>query len=147
MNTEYRRVLRSKIHRATVTEANLDYEGSITIPRGLMDAAELSEYEAVQLWNVTRGTRLETYVIEGERDSQEICVNGAAAHLMQKGDIIIIANFSSIPLEKLSTHRPTVVFVDGGNHIQEIRVESAERNKASLIPFGKNNRMGFNSPV
>src|SRR5439155_19497786 len=94
VRTMMRKMLRAKIHRATVTQANLDYEGSITIDRALMDATDLLPNEAVCVWNVTSGTRFETYAVEGEADSGVICVNGAAAHLVRPGDLIIIAAFT-----------------------------------------------------
>ena len=91
-----RRLLKSKIHRATVTEANIEYEGSVTIDRDLMDAADLVPYEQVDLWNCSNGNRLATYVIEGERGQRQICVNGAAAHLMKPGDLVIIASWADV---------------------------------------------------
>ncbi len=90
-----RTLLKSKIHRVTVMEADLEYEGSITIDRDLMDAADMNEYEQVHIFNVTNGHRFVTYVIEGGRGSGDICVNGAAAHLAKKGDILIVASFSA----------------------------------------------------
>ena len=86
-------MLKSKIHRATVTGADLHYEGSVTIDRDLMDAADIVSYEKVAVWNVTNGNRLETYAIEGERGSGVICLNGAAARLMAPKDLVIIASF------------------------------------------------------
>ena len=91
-----RKVLRSKIHRATVTHADLDYEGSVTIPPELLTASNIAEYEAVSVWNVTRGTRFETYAITGLPNSTDVCVNGAAAHLVEPGDTVIIACFGWI---------------------------------------------------
>jgi len=108
-------MLRAKIHRAVVTEADLDYEGSLTIPPELMDLADIKEYEAVSVWNVTRGTRFETYAITGLPASGSLCVNGAAAHLAGPGDLIIIASFADVPEEMVETFRPTVVFVDEKN--------------------------------
>ncbi|MFT4060160.1 MAG: aspartate 1-decarboxylase [Legionella sp.] len=119
----YRKMLKSKIHRATITEADLDYEGSITISPELLKAANILPYEAVNVWNVTAGTRFETYAIMGTPGSTDICVNGAAAHLVTPGDLIIIATFSQV-LEKDCAHvEPTVVFVDQFNRIKEIRPE------------------------
>lgn len=118
-----RRMLRSKIHRATVTEANLHYEGSLTVPGDLLRSAVISEYEAVQVWNVTRGTRFETYAILGEEGNGEICVNGAAAHRAGPGDLIIIAAFAEVPESLVDTFRPTVVFVDSQNRVTEIGPE------------------------
>lgn len=118
-----RKVLRCKIHRATVTMADLEYEGSITLPSELLVAADLVPYEAVQIWNVTCGTRLETYAIEGAANSGEICINGAAAHLVHPGDIVIIACFEYIPAESISSHQPRILFVDEHNHLREQRLE------------------------
>ena len=108
-------MLRAKIHRAIVTDANVDYEGSLTIPPELLELCSIKEYEAVNVWNVTRGTRFETYAIEGVRGSGQVCVNGAAAHLAGPGDRIIIASFSDVPESMVDQFRPTVVFVDDHN--------------------------------
>ncbi|MDR3502425.1 MAG: aspartate 1-decarboxylase [Legionella sp.] len=121
----YRKMLKSKIHRATVTEADLDYEGSITISPELLKAANILPYEAVNVWNVTAGTRFETYAITGESGSTNICVNGAAAHLVTPGDLIIIATFSQVLEEDCAQVNPTVVFVDQFNSIRETRPERA----------------------
>jgi aspartate 1-decarboxylase len=122
-----RKMLRAKIHRATVTEANLDYEGSITIDRTLMDATDLLANEAVCVWNVTTGTRFETYAVEGAPDSGVICVNGAAAHLVHPGDLIIIAAFTWLEEAAARVHEPKVVFVDERNRIREKRSEIVMR--------------------
>ncbi len=116
-------MLRAKIHRATVTEANLHYEGSLTIPEDLLLHSGIAEYEAVHIWNVTRGTRFETYAILGETESGEVCVNGAAAHLAGPGDIIIVAAFANVPESQVPDFRPTVVFVDSKNRVVEIGSE------------------------
>lgn len=111
-----RRILfKSKIHRATVTQADLDYEGSVTIDRDLLQAADILPFEKVAVWNVTRGTRLETYALEGEAGSGVICINGAAAHLNQPGDLVILATFAEVEEAELANWKPTVVFVDGKN--------------------------------
>ncbi|NMO19762.1 aspartate 1-decarboxylase [Pyxidicoccus fallax] len=113
-----RRILfKSKIHRATVTQADLDYEGSVTIDRDLLRAADILPYEKVAVWNVTRGTRLETYALEGPSGSGVICINGAAAHLNQPGDVVILATFAEVEEAELAGWKPTVVFVDGKNRI------------------------------
>lgn len=112
-----RRMLNAKIHRATVTDANLDYVGSITIDRDLMDAADLLEYEQVAVVDVTNGARLETYVIEGPRGSGVICVNGAAAHLVHRDDLVIIISYVDVEQAELASHVPTVVHVDADNRI------------------------------
>jgi aspartate 1-decarboxylase len=116
-------MMRAKIHRATVTEANVDYEGSITIDRRLMDATDLLPNEAVCVWNVTNGNRLETYVVEGPPDSGVICVNGAAAHLVRPGDLVIIAAYTWLEENEARRHQPKVVFVDAQNRIREERAE------------------------
>ena len=119
----YRRMLKSKIHRAYVTQAELDYEGSITISPELLSASNILPYEAVHIWNVTTGTRFETYAIEGLPNSHNICVNGAAAHLVTPGDIVIIASFVQILEAECRAHLPIAVFVDEENNIKEIRPE------------------------
>ena len=110
-------VLKSKIHRATVTDANLDYIGSITLDPILMAAAGLYEYEKVHVLNISNGNRLETYVIKGESDSGEVCINGAAAHLVSKGDLVIIVAYCSIDVNELSLLSPSIVHVNSKNHI------------------------------
>jgi aspartate 1-decarboxylase len=111
-----RRILfKSKIHRATVTQADLDYEGSVTIDKDLLQAADILPFEKVAVWNVTRGTRLETYALEGESGSGVICINGAAAHLNQPGDLVILATFAEVEEAEVANWKPTVVFVDGKN--------------------------------
>lgn len=110
-----RTLFKSKIHRATVTHADVDYEGSVTIDAGLMDAADILEYEEVHVWNVTRGTRLTTYALRGEPGSGVVCINGAAAHLNQPGDLVILATFAQVPEAEVRSHKPTVVLVDEHN--------------------------------
>ena len=119
----YRRMLKSKIHRAQVTHADLHYEGSITISPELLAAANILPYEAVHVWNVTAGTRFETYTIEGKPHSSAICVNGAAAHLVTPGDIIIIASFIQLEEQQCQNYQPNVVFVTEKNQLLEIRAE------------------------
>jgi aspartate 1-decarboxylase len=119
----YRKMLKSKIHRACVTQADLEYEGSITISPELLKAANILPYEAVNVWNITAGTRFETYAITGEKGSTDICVNGAAAHLVTPGDLVIIASFTQILEEECAALIPTVVFVDQFNRLKEIRPE------------------------
>lgn len=118
-----RKLLRGKIHRATVTGADLDYEGSVTIDQDLMDRCDLVEHEAVHVWNVTNGERFETYAIPGERGSGVVCVNGAAAHKVKKGHLVIIAAFSWMDEKEARTWEPRVVFVDGQNRAVELRKE------------------------
>jgi aspartate 1-decarboxylase len=111
------RMFKSKIHRATVTQADLDYEGSVTVDRDLLDAAQILPHEEVHIWNVSNGSRLCTYALSGPRGSGAICVNGAAAHLAKPGDLIILATFAEMNQEEASQHVPTVVRVDPGNRI------------------------------
>lgn len=110
-------VFKSKIHRATVTHADLDYEGSVTIDSDLMDAARILPYEAVHIWNVTRGSRLLTYALRGPRGTGAVCVNGAAAHLNQPGDLVILATFADMTPDEAHRHEPIVVRVDERNRI------------------------------
>jgi aspartate 1-decarboxylase len=116
-------MFKSKIHRATVTQADLAYEGSVTIDEDLMDAAGILQNEAVHIWNVTRGTRLMTYAMRGQRRSGVVCVNGAAAHLNQPGDLVILATFAEMEDAEARAFEPAVVFVDGGNRIAQVRPE------------------------
>jgi aspartate 1-decarboxylase len=113
-----RSLFKSKIHRARVTQADIDYEGSVTIDANLMEAADILPYERVHVWDVTRGTRLETYAMRGEPGSGVICINGAAAHLMKPGDLVIIATFADFEEADARTHRPNVVLVDEKNRIK-----------------------------
>ena len=108
-------VFKSKIHRATVTHADLEYEGSVTVDSDLLDAAEILPYEAIHIWNVTRGSRLMTYALPGPRGSGAICVNGAAAHLNKPGDKVILATFADMTRAEARRHRPIVVRVDEQN--------------------------------
>ncbi len=110
-------MFKSKIHRATVTHADLSYEGSVTVDSDLLDAANILPYEAVHIWNVTRGTRLVTYALRGPRGSRAICINGAAAHLNQPGDLVILATFAEMEADEARAHVPTVVRVDANNRI------------------------------
>lgn len=112
-----RSIFKSKIHRAIVTHADLEYEGSLTIDERLMQAANILPFERVHVWNLTNGSRLETYAIEGAADSGHICVNGAAAHLSRPGDLIIIATFADLTTEQALHFKPTVVRVDRANRI------------------------------
>lgn len=124
-----RTMMKSKIHRATVTEANLNYIGSITIDEDLMEASDLLENEKVQIVNNNNGARLETYVIPGPRGSGVICLNGAAARLVQPGDNVIIISYAQMLPEELKNHKPTVVFVDQHNR----PVESADHELHSTL--------------
>lgn len=113
-------MLKGKIHRATVTQAELDYVGSITIDTALMKATGIYEYEKVQIVDVNNGERFETYTIAGEENSGVICLNGAAARCVQKGDKIIIMAYCNMNNEEVKNHKPTVVFVDDDNKISQI---------------------------
>lgn len=115
-----RTLLHSKIHRATVTEANVDYEGSITIDADLMRAAGILPFEQVHVLDVDNGARLQTYAIEGEAGSGTVCVNGAAAHLVSVGDRVIILSYVQLSAEEARAHRPTLVYVDGRNRITRV---------------------------
>lgn len=118
-----RTLFKSKIHRATVTETNLGYGGSITIDRALMEAADILPHERVQVVSVTTGARFETYAIAGERGTGIVCLNGAAARLVQPGDVVILITYAHFTPEELSTFRPRVVLVDEKNRITDVRHE------------------------
>ncbi len=111
------RMFKSKIHRATVTHADLHYEGSVTIDEDLLDASGILPHEEVHIWNVTNGYRLSTYALVGPRGSGAICINGAAAHHTQPGDLVILATFAQMTREEAAEHVPTVVRVDEKNRI------------------------------
>ena len=113
----YRQFLKCKIHRAKVTEADLNYIGSITIDQDLMKAAGLAEHEKVQVLNITNGNRIETYTLKGKSGSGQICINGAAAHLINKGDLIIIVAYCLLEESEIVSHEPVVIHVDDENKI------------------------------
>ena len=117
MNIE---MLQGKIHRATVTQAALDYVGSITIDEALLEASSIREYQKVQVVDVNNGNRLETYTIAGERNSGIICLNGAAARCVSQGEKVIIMAYSSYSQDDLKDYKPKVVFVDDNNKIEKI---------------------------
>ena len=110
-----RTMLKSKIHRATVTDGNINYEGSITIDKKLMEEADMLPYEQVQVLNINNGARFSTYVIEGEEGSGDICLNGAAARLAVKGDLVIILTYTEMSDEEARNHRPKIVQVSENN--------------------------------
>ena len=112
-------MFKSKIHRATVTEANVDYEGSLTIDQDLMDAANMLAWEEVHVWDVDNGARLVTYILPGPRGSGMVCVNGAAAHLVKPGHKVILATYASMEEEEACKHQPMVILVDENNRIRE----------------------------
>jgi len=126
-------MFKSKIHRATVTEANLNYMGSITIDEALMEAADILPNEKVQIVNNNNGARFETYVIKGPRDSGVICLNGAAARLVQPGDTVIIISYALMDRKEALSFRPTVVMVDGNNRIAELRRGEAHGETGVLV--------------
>jgi aspartate 1-decarboxylase len=110
-----RKMLRSKIHRATVTDANLHYEGSVTIDGDLLDRADILPHQEVELWNVTNGERFRTYALRGQPGSGVVCINGAAAHKARQGDLVIIATFGWMTERAARRWEPTIVFVDARN--------------------------------
>jgi len=116
-----REMLRAKVHRVRVTEANLEYEGSLTLDVDLMEAGAFTPYEKVDVYNVTRGSRFTTYLIEGARGSGVCCVNGAAAHLAAKDDLVIIASYATLEESEIPGHRPRVVLVDAENHVRDVK--------------------------
>jgi aspartate 1-decarboxylase len=120
MGVAMRTMLHGKIHRATVTRADLDYVGSISIDTDLMEAAGIVEWEQVHVLDVTNGARLTTYAIEAPAGSGEICINGAAAHLVNPGDLVIILNYEGVPGERVHEHRPRLVHVDTRNRIVDL---------------------------
>lgn len=124
-------ILKSKVHRATVTDADLEYEGSLTLDRDLMDAADLISFEQVHVYNVTNGERFETYIMDGERGSGTICVNGAAARRASIGDKIIIASYAVMDTREAKGYQPKIIVVDGKNHPAFTAV------KGKLKPLGE----------
>lgn len=109
------KALKSKIHNARVTDANLEYEGSISIDPYLLDRAGLQAYEKVHVLDLTNGERVETYVIKGAPGSGEICINGAAAHLIKTGDVVIILSYATFNKDELKKHHPLIIFLDKNN--------------------------------
>ena len=128
-----RRMLKSKIHRATVTGADVHYEGSVTLDRALMDVANILPYEAVSVWDVTNGERFETYAIPGQRDSGVVCINGAAARLVEVGDVVIVASFADLEEVEARVHEPINVFVDEHNRVVEIRAEAGGQSDLRVV--------------
>ncbi|WP_066294368.1 aspartate 1-decarboxylase [Bacillus sp. FJAT-29937] len=123
----FRTMMNGKIHRAVVTEANLNYVGSITIDTDILDAVGMLPNEKVQIVNNNNGARFETYIIPGERGSGVICVNGAAARLVQEGDIVIIISYALVAEDKIYTHHPKVAIMDENNRIKEIINKEPEK--------------------
>lgn len=116
----FRTLLKSKIHRATVTQADINYVGSITIDKVILDAADILEYEKVHVLNVSNGNRLETYAIAGEAGSGTVCMNGAAAWLVKTGDKVIVLSYALVSEDDAAGHRAKILFVDEQNRIKEI---------------------------
>ncbi|MBM7771452.1 aspartate 1-decarboxylase [Actinokineospora baliensis] len=131
-----RTMLKSKIHRATVTQADLHYVGSVTIDPVLLEAADLLPGEKVAIVDVTNGARLETYVIEGERDSGVIGINGAAAHLVHPGDLVILIAYGVMDTAEAATYEPKVVFVDADNRIAHLGADAAHAPAGSGLLSG-----------
>ena len=131
-----RTMLKSKIHRATVTDANLHYEGSVTIDPILMEAPDLLPFEQLHLLDIDNGARLTTYVIEGERGSGQICVNGAAAHLIHRGDTIIAISYMTVSEDEAQRHEPKLIYVDEANNITRTghAIEAAAAESAAVEP-------------
>jgi aspartate 1-decarboxylase len=115
-----RSLLKSKIHRAQVTHADIDYEGSLTLDTDLLRAADILPFEEVHIWNVTRGTRLRTYAMEAPAGSGIVCINGAAAHLAHPGDLVIIATFTQLEDPHAVNWRPRLILVDAKNRIKQV---------------------------
>lgn len=126
-------MLAGKIHRATVTDANLEYEGSITIDQDLMEAARIVPFAQVQIYNITNGNRFETYAIEGRRGSGEVVINGAAAHKAAAGDLVIIACYVQVEAAQAAGHKPSLVYVDNSNAIIEVKNGIVPANKAAAV--------------
>jgi aspartate 1-decarboxylase len=114
-------MMKSKLHRATVTETNVEYEGSVTIDTDLLDAAEILPHEQVHVWDVTNGARLITYALAGPRGSGVICVNGAGAHLIHTGDTVIIATYAEMEDAEARAHEPKVVFLAAANKVKALK--------------------------
>lgn len=125
-----RRMCKSKIHRARVTQADLDYEGSVSIDTDLLEAADVLPYEMVQIFDINNGARFETYVIPAEAGSGTICVNGAAARLVQSGDLVIILSSTIMEEKEARSHKPRIIFVDSQNKIVQTKVSTAAGESA-----------------
>lgn len=113
-----RSMLKSKLHRLTVTQSDLHYDGSITLDANLLTAADILPFEAVHVWNVMRGSRFQTYAMKGEAGSGVVCINGAAAHITEPGDLIIVATFSDMDDDAARSHQPKIILVDKKNRIR-----------------------------
>ncbi len=126
-------VMRSKIHRATVTHADVDYVGSISIDENLLQAAGIEEWEKIHVLDVTNGARLETYVVKAPAGSGQICINGAAAHLVHPGNLVILITYEGISVEAMTEHKPTIVHVNARNEIVDI---SQDLDTVEYVEFG-----------
>ena len=126
-------VMRSKIHRATVTHADVDYVGSISIDENLLQAAGIEEWEKIHVLDVTNGARLETYVVKAPAGSGKICINGAAAHLVHPGDLVILITYEGITVEAITEHKPTIVHVNARNEIVDI---AQDLDTVEYVEFG-----------
>jgi len=127
-----RSMFKSKIHRATVTEANLEYEGSITIDQDLMEAADMLPNEEIHVWNIDNGARLSTYILPGPRGTGTVCINGAAAHLVKPGHKVILATFAQMDAEEARNPKPTVILVDQDNAIKETSYQEQPFRAAAI---------------
>lgn len=132
----YRTMLKSKIHRATVTQADLHYVGSVTVDETLMQAADLLPGEQVTIVDITNGARLDTYVIAGEADSGVLGINGAAAHLVHPGDLVILLSYGQMDSEEAASYQPRVLFVDAANRISEAGGDPAHAPEGSGLASG-----------
>jgi aspartate 1-decarboxylase len=129
-------MLKSKIHRATVTQADLHYVGSVTVDEDLMEAADLLPGEQVSIVDITNGARLETYVIKGQKGSGVLGINGAAAHLVHPGDLVILISYGQMDSAEAAVYQPRIVFVDGNNHIVETGVDAGHAPEGSGLLSG-----------
>jgi aspartate 1-decarboxylase len=126
-------MLKSKIHRATITDSNLDYEGSLTIDELLMEAADIIPFEQIKVYNIYNGARFDTYAIPGPRGRGDICLNGAAARLGSRGDLIIIATYADYEASELAGHAPRVVLVDAANRPTEPELSNLHELKKDIV--------------
>lgn len=126
-----REMLRAKVHRITVTERNVEYEGSLTLDRDLMDACDMLPYERVEVYDVDNGNRFATYLIEGERGSGACCVNGAAARMVEEGDKLILACYAPVDEARARVHRPKVVLVDAANRMTALKDHETAATRVS----------------
>ena len=132
----FRSMFRGKIHRATVTGADLDYEGSVTIDSDLLERADILPHQEVEIWNVTNGERFRTYALAGQPGSGVVCINGAAAHKASRGDLVIIATFGWMTEEEARSWEPKVCFVDKQNRPVENRAENGGQAKLKRVAWG-----------